>query len=152
MLWRPKNRPRCQSGSTAGLRRESRLRTQLLQPRAEAYWFPCRCHRDRSSRWRLKTPPDSARPRELRRNTVAWASLRRRESEVLRLRRSWRGFPPGKLAGIAAEAKYAVRRQRLELTDQSEIARCEESWVSELLHFIRESHEVGRHQGSRGLC
>ena len=74
------------------------------------------------------------------------ASLR-----VLRFWRIGRRLPPGKLAGIAAQAQHAPRRQIFELADQSGIALREETRIDQLLHLIRQADEVGRHMRPCGF-
>ncbi len=64
---------------------------------------------------------------------------------MLGLRRAKRGLPIGELAGVAAEPQHAMRRQRLELANEAGVLQRKETRVVELLHFIGQAHEVGRH-------
>ena len=60
-------------------------------------------------------------------------------------------FPPAKLAGVAAQAQYAMRREGLELANEAGVCCGKEGWVGELPHFIGESDEVGGDVRAGGL-
>ena len=58
---------------------------------------------------------------------------------MLRFRRIGGCPPPGKLTGIAAQAQHAMRRQSLELANQSEVGWRKETRISQLLHPLYDS-------------